>query len=125
GLATFALFGLGGFAVANWVNGYVVTSPIDPLGPSNPTLKTVAVEPGAWLNNYETYPWMIVAPILGLAGALAAAALLHVRRHGAAYIVSAASLTGIVTTPGLAMFPFILPSSRAPDTSLTVWDASS
>ncbi len=125
GLVTFALFGLGGFAVANWVNGYVVTSSIDPLGPSNPTLKTVAVEPGAWLNNYETYPWMIVAPILGLAGALAAAALLHARRHGAAFIASAASLTGIVTTPGLAMFPFILPSSRAPDTSLTVWDASS
>src|SRR5690606_20042550 len=93
GLVTFALFGLGGFAVANWVNGYVVTSSIDPRGPSNPTLKTVAVERGAWLNNYETYPWMIVAPILGLAGALAAAALLHARRHGAAFIASAASLT--------------------------------
>jgi cytochrome d ubiquinol oxidase subunit II len=30
-----------------------------------------------------------------------------------------------VTTPGLAMFPFIMPSSSEPNVSLTAWDASS
>ena len=31
----------------------------------------------------------------------------------------------VVSTVGLAMFPFILPSSVDPRSSLTVWDASS
>ena len=34
-------------------------------------------------------------------------------------------MTGIIATPGLAMFPFLLPSSIEPDVSLTAWDASS
>ncbi len=32
---------------------------------------------------------------------------------------------GIISTVGLSMFPFILPSSIDPKSSLTVWDASS
>jgi cytochrome d ubiquinol oxidase subunit II len=38
---------------------------------------------------------------------------------------SAASIIGIISTVGLSMFPFILPSSADPQSSLTVWDASS
>ncbi len=30
-----------------------------------------------------------------------------------------------IATAGLALFPFLLPSSSEPDMSLTVWDASS
>jgi cytochrome d ubiquinol oxidase subunit II len=32
---------------------------------------------------------------------------------------------GIISTVGLSMFPFILPSSIDPKSSLTVWNASS
>ena len=32
---------------------------------------------------------------------------------------------GTIATAGLALFPFLLPSSQHPDASLTVWDASS
>jgi cytochrome d ubiquinol oxidase subunit II len=32
---------------------------------------------------------------------------------------------GVISTVGLTMFPFILPSSIDPTSSLTVWDASS
>jgi cytochrome d ubiquinol oxidase subunit II len=32
---------------------------------------------------------------------------------------------GTISSVGLTMFPFILPSSLNPDASLTVWDASS
>jgi cytochrome d ubiquinol oxidase subunit II len=42
-----------------------------------------------------------------------------------AFIASAIGIAGIIATPGLAMFPFILPSSSQPNGSLTVWDASS
>jgi cytochrome bd ubiquinol oxidase subunit II len=34
-------------------------------------------------------------------------------------------VAGVIATAGCAMFPFILPSSLDPKSSLTVWDASS
>ncbi|HUH24708.1 MAG TPA: cytochrome bd-I oxidase subunit CydX, partial [Brevundimonas sp.] len=38
---------------------------------------------------------------------------------------SSASAIGIISTVGLSMFPFILPSSINAQSSLTVWNASS
>lgn len=124
-LATAALFAVGGVAVAQWVPGYTITSMIDPFGPSNPTYKTVSVEVGAWMAGYAARPWTLAAPILGLAAPLAVAALLWRRRDLLAFLTSAIGVAGIVATAGLAMFPFIMPSSTAPNASLTVWDASS
>lgn len=34
-------------------------------------------------------------------------------------------LIGVILTAGIAMFPFVLPSSSAPTQSLTVWNATS
>ena len=34
-------------------------------------------------------------------------------------------MTGVILTAGLSMFPFIMPSSSVPDSSLTAWDAVS
>uniref|UniRef100_UPI0035173584 cytochrome d ubiquinol oxidase subunit II n=1 Tax=Brevundimonas sp. TaxID=1871086 RepID=UPI0035173584 len=42
-----------------------------------------------------------------------------------AFIGSSAGTVGIISTVGLSMFPFILPSSIDPGSSLTVWNASS
>lgn len=42
-----------------------------------------------------------------------------------AFTGSSASAVGIIATVGLSMFPFILPSSVDPRSSLTVWNASS
>ncbi|HEX2495172.1 MAG TPA: cytochrome d ubiquinol oxidase subunit II, partial [Steroidobacter sp.] len=41
------------------------------------------------------------------------------------FLVSALGVAGIVATPALAMFPFMMPSSIDPNASLTVWDSSS
>jgi len=124
-IATAALFALAGLAAYAFVKGYAVTSAIDPAGPSNPLRKSVAVADGAWLANYRTQPWTLFAPVLGLAGPLLAAAFLASRRGGLAFVASAIGILGIIATPGLAMFPFILPSSSQPNASLTVWDSSS
>ena len=35
------------------------------------------------------------------------------------------AILGIISTVGLSMFPFILPSSIDPRSSLTVWDSAS
>jgi cytochrome d ubiquinol oxidase subunit II len=34
-------------------------------------------------------------------------------------------VAGVILTAGLSMFPFIMPSSSVPDSSLTAWDAVS
>ena len=41
------------------------------------------------------------------------------------FVATSLSIIGVIATAGLATFPFILPSSLAPNHSLTVWDASS
>ena len=51
--------------------------------------------------------------------------LLFLGMEGAAFVASSAAVAGVVAAPGLAMFPFILPSSTHPDHGLTVWDSSS
>ncbi|MFD2239128.1 cytochrome d ubiquinol oxidase subunit II [Aureimonas populi] len=124
-LATLVLFALGGVWIALGIDGYVVTSVQEYALPSNPLAKTVALVPGGWMSNFSAYPWMIAAPVLGLCGA--ALAFLGFSRPGwrTTMLGSSLSVFGIVSTAGLALFPFLLPSSLNPDASLTVWDASS
>jgi cytochrome d ubiquinol oxidase subunit II len=124
-LITFVLFALGGLWVYAGITGYTITGAIDHAGPSNPLRKTVELATGAWFENYRAHPWTAIAPLLGLGGPLLAALLLARRKPLGAFLASALALLGIIATPGLAMFPFILPSSSEPKASLTVWDASS
>jgi len=124
-VATVALFALGGVAVANWVEGYRIVSAVVEDGPSNPLRKEVVVQVGGWLANYGTHPWTLIAPALGFGGAILAGLLLHWRAPLLAFLCSGLGIFGIVSTAGLALFPFLLPSSSDPRSSLTVWDASS
>ena len=124
-LLTAAFFALAGIYLAVGVDGYVITSEIDTFATSNPMTKEVAIESGAWLQNYVKYPWMIIAPVLGIAGALACAAFSKVNRSGFAFVASALTIAGIILTAGFSMFPFLMPSSTVPGASLTLWDASS
>ncbi len=124
-LATFVLFALGGVYIAFGVDGYIVTSAINPDATSNPLLKTVTTETGAWLNNYSNYPWMIAAPLLGLASALGSAMASRKGNGWLAFIFSSLMMAGIILTAGFSMFPFLMPSSIMPEASLTVWDATS
>ena len=125
-LVSFALFAAGGAWVALGLPGYAITSPLVTDGASNPLLKSVAITAaGGWLHNYSTMPATLLAPATGLLGALAAAVLLRRRRGGLAFIASGASIAGIILTVGFAAFPFLLPSSSQPGSSLVAWDASS
>lgn len=124
-LASVALFAIGGLFIAFGPLGFRIEGLADPAGPSNPLRTAVVAAPGAWLDNYGRYPWMLIAPILGLAGALAALAGLWKRSEALAFAGSSASTVGIISTVGLSMFPFILPSTIDPRSSLTAWNASS
>lgn len=120
-----ALYVLAGVALSLWVQGYQVTSPVVSTGPSNPLLKTVGLQAGAWFANYAAHPALWVVPALGVAGPLLAALGLAARRELLALLASGAGIAGIVLSVGVSMFPFILPSSIDPRASLTVWDSSS
>ena len=124
-LATTVLFAIGGLWVAFGLDGYVVTSAQATAGPSNPLTKTVVTEAGAWLHNFGEHPWMIIAPALGLAAPLLAFVGLANRLFKTALLGSSLAIFGIISTAGLSLFPFLLPSSIDAKASLTVWDASS
>ncbi|WP_296816705.1 cytochrome d ubiquinol oxidase subunit II [Brevundimonas sp.] len=124
-LLSVVLFAVGGLFVAFGDLGFRIEGAADMGGASNPLRTTVAAAPGAWMDNYGAYPWMIAAPVLGFVGALAALLGLRLKSEPLALTGSSVSALGIISTVGLSMFPFILPSSVDPQSSLTVWNASS
>ena len=119
------LFILAGVWVAFGVDGYVITSNLPHDGASNPLLKMVTRQTGAWLTNYGTFPWILAAPIVAVAALALTPFLLAARRAGGAFVASGTGVAAIIATAGLSIFPFMLPSSLEPNASLTVWDASS
>lgn len=114
-----------GIWITKSVDGFRIVSAADHDGPSNPVLKTVVLASGAWIDNFHSWPWLWSAPLLAIAAAACTIGLLWARRPGAAFIASAAVQAGTILTAGLALFPFLMPSSVRPNHSLTVWDASS
>lgn len=124
-LAFVVSFLAAGVWVAVGIGGHQVVSGADPLGPSNPLMKTVVVSTGAWLSNFRGHGVLWLAPAVALLAAFAAGVLLSIRRHAAAFVASCLTQAGTILTAGIALFPFLLPSSARPDHGLTVWDASS
>jgi cytochrome d ubiquinol oxidase subunit II len=123
GIASLLLFLLGGLLALRL--GFRIEGAFDPAAPSNPLRTATVVAPGAWFDNYGRHPWMLIAPVLGFGGAIVALLGLWRRSAPLAFGGSSASAAGIIATVGLSMFPFILPSTIDPRSSLTVWNASS
>lgn len=90
--------------------------------PSDPLVKHVTLIDGGWFANYALNPWMIAVPVLTV---LLLIAVVLCRVRWLAFLASGAAVAGIILTAGLAMFPFLMPSSTNPGHGLTVWDASS
>ncbi|MFA0627749.1 cytochrome d ubiquinol oxidase subunit II [Vibrio sp. 10N.222.49.A3] len=123
GLIAIALFVIGGFWVQS-IEGYVITSTIDTFADSNPLNKEVSLQVGAWMTNFEMYPAMWAAPILGVVMPLLAVIASRFERGGFAFLFSSLSNAGVILTAGFAMFPFVMPSSLNPNHSLTMWDST-
>ena len=118
------LFAVGGAWVAIGGFGYVASA-VDPSGPSNPLLTQTQAQAGGWFTNYIEYPLLMTVPALGFAGAVLALLGVRFNSDAAAFLGSKLSVVGIIATVGVSMFPFILPSSLDPSSSLTVWNSSS
>ncbi|AZG72621.1 cytochrome d ubiquinol oxidase subunit II [Shewanella livingstonensis] len=124
GALLFVFFGAAGVWLANGIDGFVITSTLDLAGPSNPAVKTVAIEAGAWLTNYDKYPITMLFPALGLLMPILVVLASRLNRCGFAFLFSSLAVAGVILTCGAAMFPFVMPSSLEPNISLTMWDAT-
>lgn len=123
-LVTILAYALAGVWMASGIAGYaIVGSPVTD-GPSNPLLGEVA-RSASWFAAYAARPWIAVAPVLGFVGAVLVFLGFRAGREVSTLLFSKLSIAGIIASVGLTMFPFILPSSLDPKSSLTVWNASS
>lgn len=125
GFLAAAFFIFAGIWLALGIDGYVITSEINGNQAITPLMKTAEVQSGAWLANYGKVPALILAPVLGILGMLAAAFAGIKRKGGLAFLSSSLGIAGIIVTAGGSMFPFLMPSSTYPSMSLTMWDATS
>ncbi len=125
GLLSAVLFVLGGIWTYLGIDGYVATAGLDPAGPANPLAKTVDLQNGAWFANYAALPVLWLVPAAAVLGALAGVAMIRSGRAFAAIVCSSISLLGIILTPLISMFPFVMPSSTMLNAGLTIWDCTS
>ena len=120
-----AAFAAAGYWIATGMDGFqIVTMPPADSG-FVPSAKTVLRLPGGWLHNYAKHPWMIAAPLTAFGATLLALIASARRQAGIAFVLSSFAVAGVVLTAGFALFPFIMPSSSDPASSLTVWDSVS
>lgn len=107
------------------IQGYSVTSVINFNGAIDPLSKIVEQNNPGWMANYAQYPIMRIAPIVGILGGVLALLAATINRSGLAFLGSSLAITGTLCTAGFALFPFLMPSSIDPASSLTMWDAVS
>ena len=124
-LVTLVCFALAGVWVYYGIDGYVVKSVMDHSGPSNPLTKEVVREAGAWMVNFNNMPALWAVPALGVVLPLLTVVSTKADKGAWAFLFSSLTLACIILTAGIAMFPFIMPSSTMLNASLTMWDATS
>ncbi|MET0919398.1 MAG: cytochrome d ubiquinol oxidase subunit II [Burkholderiales bacterium] len=125
GIALVVLFAAAGYWIATGIDGFRITAMPPADSAFAPAAKTVERLPAGWLSNYSKHPWMIAAPIAAFGGTLLALVGSARRWSVCALVLSCVSVAGVVLTAGFALFPFIMPSSSDPKSSLTAWDAVS
>jgi cytochrome bd ubiquinol oxidase subunit II len=125
GILFIVAFAAGGMWLATGIEGYAIASMPPPNSSFVPLAKTVTRVRYEWLQDRALYPLTVLAPALGIGGA--ALALIASWRRSAmlAFVLSSLAVAGVVLTAGFALFPFVMPSSSDPKSSLTVWDSVS
>lgn len=124
-LVMMVCFVLAGVWVFYGIDGYVVTSVLDHNGPSNPLVKEVSQQAGAWMANFHNAPVLWAIPLLGVVLPLLTILCSRLEKGAWAFVFSSLTMACVILTAGVAMFPFVMPSSTVPNVSLTMWDATS
>ena len=124
-----ALVAVGGYVLAGlWlafgIEGYRIVGDYVTNGPSNP-LHFEVERTATWLTAYADRPWIVIAPVMGILGGVLTFLGLRKGREVSTLMFSNMAILGVISSVGLTMFPFIMPSSSDPRSSLTVWNSSS
>jgi cytochrome d ubiquinol oxidase subunit II len=125
GAVFIAAFAAAGLWLAVGIEGYRMVNMPDANGVVTPLMQTVVKSPSGWFANYGAHPSLWLAPLAGLAGAASAMLFSAARRPGAGITASGLAIAGTILAAGIALFPFVMPSSTQPNASLTVWNATS
>ncbi|MFP2515271.1 cytochrome d ubiquinol oxidase subunit II [Buttiauxella agrestis] len=124
-LVMMVCFALAGVWVIYGIDGYVVTSELNHHAASNPLTKEVARQAGAWMVNFNNMPILWLIPALGVVLPLLTVLMSRLDKGAMAFLFSSLTLACVILTAGVAMFPFVMPSSTMLNASLTMWDATS
>ncbi|MFQ2550926.1 cytochrome d ubiquinol oxidase subunit II [Aeromonas caviae] len=119
-----ALFALGGVWLGEMA-GYRITAIGDLNGALTPLMKEVVAVPAGWLGNFVAHPVLWTVPVLGLLLPLVCALASRLGKSGLALVASGGACAAMMLTVAIALFPFVLPSSLDPASSLTLWDSTS
>ncbi len=119
-----ALFALGGVWLGEMA-GYRITVIGDLNGALTPLMKEVVAVPAGWLGNFVAHPVLWAVPVLGLLLPLVCALASRFGKSGLALVASGGACAAMMLTVAIALFPFVLPSSLDPASSLTLWDSTS
>jgi cytochrome d ubiquinol oxidase subunit II len=123
-LIAVAAYVMAGIWMAAGIKGYRIVGDYLTGGPSNP-LHFEVEKTATWLTAYADRPWIVVAPVMGLVGGMLTFLGLRAGREVSTLLFSKMAILGVISSVGLTMFPFIMPSSSDPQSSLTVWNSSS
>ena len=120
-----SFIGAGVWLLLGGIQGLSITSAFDAGAALNPLSKTVDADNHGWMANYHQHPLTVIAPLLGVFGGLLALLGASAGQGRTAFLGSSLAIVGALCTAGFALFPFVMPSSLDPASSLTVWDAVS
>ncbi|WP_339774770.1 cytochrome d ubiquinol oxidase subunit II [uncultured Thalassospira sp.] len=123
-LVAVVAYALAGVWMAFGIEGYRIVGDYVTGGPSNPLYFNVE-KTATWLSAYSDRPWIVIAPAMGIIGGLLTFLGLRAGREVSTLLFSKMAILGVISSVGLTMFPFIMPSSSDPQSSLTVWNSSS
>jgi cytochrome d ubiquinol oxidase subunit II len=118
-------FILAGVFVHKVLLGYQITAILDLNTSLSVQAKTVERIVSAWGANYEKLPYLWAVPGLTIFAVFSALIFATFNRAKTAVFLHSMAILGCVSTAAIALFPFVMPSSRTPSHSLTIWDVVS
>lgn len=119
-LAGWHLLGLPGYQLTG-----LAGQPFDPNVAISPLMKGVIPHASGWLGNYFDYPLLWLVPLTGALAPLASGIAAWLEKGRLALLASGLACAAMLCSVAIALFPFVLPSSLDPVSSLTLWDGTS
>ncbi|QJC31644.1 cytochrome d ubiquinol oxidase subunit II [Enterobacteriaceae endosymbiont of Donacia tomentosa] len=85
----------------------------------------ILYENKAWISNFKNHVYLYIIPVLSVIFPLFTILSSIYKKLITAFIFSTLTIISMISTVGILMFPFIIPSSFIPQQSLTIWNSTS